>query len=79
MPSDGEPATLLRAVLDEVRVNVPSSDAMTRRRIAAKLREALARQSPLAGGVEAGRSRCAGQRADHVAREPDKGRLNRLG
>jgi hypothetical protein len=28
-------------VLDEVCVNVPSSDAMTRRRVAAKLREAL--------------------------------------
>jgi hypothetical protein len=41
MPSDGELAVLLRAVLDEVCVNVPSSDAMTRRRVAAKLREAL--------------------------------------
>nr|QIO37421.1 hypothetical protein HAP40_29365 [Bradyrhizobium sp. 1(2017)] len=41
MPSDGELAALLRAVLDEVCVNVPSSDAMTRRRVAAKLREAL--------------------------------------
>ncbi|SDI65480.1 hypothetical protein SAMN05216338_102741 [Bradyrhizobium sp. Rc2d] len=41
MPSDAELAALLRAVLNEVCVNVPSSDVVTRRRIAAKLREAL--------------------------------------
>lgn len=39
--SDAELTALLRTVLDEVCANVPSSDAVTRLRVAAKLREAF--------------------------------------
>ncbi|MBR0858387.1 hypothetical protein [Bradyrhizobium liaoningense] len=41
MSSKVELAALLRAVLDEVCANVPSSDAATRQRVAARLRETL--------------------------------------